>query len=491
MSDAMTAERGTRPTGAEPATLGEESHRTKGLLRLTMACNERCPFCNVPMEDYARPTPPAAEIDAQLQAFLDDGAETLTISGGEPTLLRKRLVELVRRARAGGVRFVELQTNAVLLDDAYAAELADAGVTSAFVSLLSHVPERHDTLAGLEGAFPRCLRGIDAMLDHGIRVTLNPVTASLTQELVADYVDFVAARLPRVHFISLSAVQPHGRARDGVAELLPDYGVLGPRIREARARAEVHGLELVNPYCGLPLCIGWDDALDQCVEAFEARAGGWRDTHGLDNVGNKAHGEPCRTCALRTRCGGAWHAYWEVRDGAGIHAPITTVEPWFDGADHSEGQAVVAAPGGLDEAALARLDAEAQPTVWCWTDRLDTAEAARLLASGCTDLALELDSLDPEAVRPALRAVRWLLAEGARLQPQTRLRVLVGLRPSDATNPTALVRTGALCAALGVDGLRILSAAPVWRRAADLLRSQHAGLDVAAVAARPLAQGAR
>ena len=35
----------------------EDSHRTKGLLRLTMACNERCPFCNVPAEDYARPTP--------------------------------------------------------------------------------------------------------------------------------------------------------------------------------------------------------------------------------------------------------------------------------------------------------------------------------------------------------------------------------------------------------------------------------------------------
>lgn len=491
MSDAMTAERGSGPAAGDREVVGEQSHRTKGLLRLTMACNERCPFCNVPMEDYARPTPPADEIDAELQAFLDDGAETLTISGGEPTLLRKRLVELVRRARAGGVRFVELQTNAVLLDDAYAAELAEAGVTSAFVSFLSHVPEHHDALAGLKGAYPRCLRGIDALLDHGIRVTLNPVTASLTQELVPAYVDFVAERLPRVEFVSLSAVQPHGRAREGVAELLPDYAVLGPRIVEARARATLHGVELVNPYCGLPLCIGWDDALEQCVEAFEARGGGWRQTHGLDNVGNKSHGEPCRTCALRTRCGGAWHAYWEVRGGAGIHAPLLTVEPWLDGAEEAEGQAVVRAAGGVDDAVIAALDAAAQPTVWCWTDRLVAGDASRLLASGCTDLALELDSVDPAEVAPALRAVRQLLAEGAELQPQSRLRVLVGLRPAPATNPAALVRTGAVAAALGVDGLRILSAAPVWRKAADLLRTQHAGLDVAAVAARPLAQGAR
>ena len=135
-------------TVADSRPAGEASHRTKGLLRLTMACNERCPFCNVPAEDYPSLTPPAADTEAELQRFLDDGADTLTISGGEPTLLRKRLIPLVERARAGGILYVELQTNAVLIDGAYAQALATAGVTSAFVSFLSHVPELHDTLAG-------------------------------------------------------------------------------------------------------------------------------------------------------------------------------------------------------------------------------------------------------------------------------------------------------------------------------------------------------
>ena len=44
----------------------EESHRTKGLLRLTMACNERCPFCNVPMEDYPQRHTPEPELRAQI-----------------------------------------------------------------------------------------------------------------------------------------------------------------------------------------------------------------------------------------------------------------------------------------------------------------------------------------------------------------------------------------------------------------------------------------
>ena len=56
---------------------------------------------------------------------------------------------------------------------------------------------------------------------------------------MSDYVDFVAARLPRVRSISLSAVQPHGRAADNL-ELLPDYDVLAPVVRKARERAHHH-----------------------------------------------------------------------------------------------------------------------------------------------------------------------------------------------------------------------------------------------------------
>lgn len=465
---------------------GEESHRTKGLLRLTMACNERCPFCNVPAEDYDKLTPSLEATRAELREFLDAGAKTLTISGGEPTLLRKRLIPLIREARAGSVDFVELQTNAVLIDDRYASELAEAGLTSAFVSFLSHVPEHHDALAGLEGAYPKCLRGIDALLDHGIRVTLNPVTAHRTQHLVADYIDFVAERLPRVTFISMSAVQPHGRARDASAELLPDYAVLGDSIREARRRAAAHGIELVNPYCGLPLCIGWDDALECSVEAFEARGGGWRNTQGLDNLGNKSHGEPCQACALRTRCGGAWHAYWAVRGGSGISAPVEVVEPWWEGAVGAPSQAVVRAPGGITRDTLQALDDGAEPTVWLWTDRLSKGDAGRLLRSGCTDLALELDTLDPAVLAPTLAVARRLLRAGHILQPQTRLKVYVAFRPEEATNPRAVQRAVSLAAMLGVDGVRILAPPGRWQRVSAWLAEQHPGLSIRAGRARRL-----
>ena len=43
----------------------EENHRTKSMIRITMACNERCPFCNVPMEDYNSSTITPSEQENQ------------------------------------------------------------------------------------------------------------------------------------------------------------------------------------------------------------------------------------------------------------------------------------------------------------------------------------------------------------------------------------------------------------------------------------------
>ncbi|MCP4805165.1 MAG: radical SAM protein [Proteobacteria bacterium] len=361
----------------------EESHRAKGLVRLTMACNERCPFCNVPAEDFpSRPTPDD-EIEAQLQEFVAAGEKTLTISGGEPTLLRARLVTLVQRAKELGLVHIEVQTNAVLLTPERAQELAEAGVTSAFVSLLSDVPELHDELAGLAGAFPRCLAGIDALLDAGIAVTLNPVFAAQTQGRVPAYVDFVAERLARVRHISLSAVQPHGRARDHL-DLLPDYAVLGPGIRAARQRAEQHGITLLNPYCGLPLCAGWDEDVEHSVEALDAATG-----PGLDNHGNKSHGAPCRSCAWRPRCGGAWHAYWTHRGGSGLAAPLEKTPPWTGPRLQDQGATRWqrmehrwdALESGVTDIALR----------WDPADRKTLARARRHLQSHATGITLGVD----------------------------------------------------------------------------------------------------
>lgn len=443
----------------------EHNHHTKGLLRLTMACNERCPFCNVPVEDYERPTPADAEIDAQLDAFVAAQAQTLTLSGGEPTLLKRRLLRVISEAKRRGIPFIELQSNAILIDTDYAEALAQAGLGSAFISLLSDVPALHDRLAGLEGAWERCLRGIDALLAAGIRVTLNPVTALETQERLPDYIEFVASRFPQIRSISLSVVQPHGRAA-GQYDLLPNYAILGPAVREARARAVLYGIELLNPYCGLPACVGWSDALAQSVEALEARDVAASAT-GLQNSGNKRHGPPCTHCVLRARCGGAWFAYWDQYGASGLQAPAQLKGPWVG---VSEWEAVVLAPGGPKPESLIALAMAEKPFVWLWTDQLSVRMADALLSQSFGGLALELPG---SAIRQAaaLKGMYHFLLKRRQGLPQRQAALWLGLRQPGVLEAQ---QAAGLASVLKIDVLYLLlSQTAGWEPMCAVLSAQY------------------
>ncbi len=419
-----------------------------------MVCNERCPFCNVPAEDFSTRPMPIEDIRAQIQDFVAGGQQTLTISGGEPTLLKRLLLQTILEARTAGISFVELQTNAVLIEGDYAAALKEAGLTSAFVSLLSDVPVLHDQLAGLPGAFPRCISGIEALLDEGIAVTLNPVTAAITAARVPDYVDFVAHRLSGVRTISLSAVQPHGRAAKNL-DLLPDYAVLGPAIREARRRADVHGITLLNPYCGLPRCVGWEDGA-HCAEAAEAAEEDYQAPN-VENVqANKLHGAPCRDCGLRTRCGGAWRAYWDRFAGSGLRAPLPRRTPW-------EGGEGIRAFNGDFPAGWAE---DARVGVFLWVDRLRAEDLPKLRRAKLRDLAVE--GWD----RETLRTVRSLLATPEPL-PQRQFRV-AWLLPADAL---LLERIG-LLSVIGVDTVFLEGTDGRLSALAALLRGQFPSLTI-------------
>ncbi|MCK6519024.1 hypothetical protein L6R46_28675, partial [Myxococcota bacterium] len=217
-----------------------------------------------------------------------------------------------------------------------------------------------------------------------MRVTLNPVLAAPTQTLLPDYLRFVAERLPGVKSVSVSAVQPHGRARQNL-HLLPDYALLGPAVREAQALALSFGVELLNPYCGLPLCVGWAEAQDRSVEALEAELGGAKALN-IQNEHNKRQGAPCRRCALRTRCGGAWLEYWAERGGSGLKAPLLAAPPWSPAAADPGAQVV--------SDTLDTLSPDAAPTRWWRTRSLAPGDAGRILGSAATDLALRLDPQD-------------------------------------------------------------------------------------------------
>ena len=69
----------TQPADSRPV---ERHHLTKGLVRLTMACPERCAFCNLPVEDQPSTEPTAAQLDDAVAAVGTGGGGPCALSGG-------------------------------------------------------------------------------------------------------------------------------------------------------------------------------------------------------------------------------------------------------------------------------------------------------------------------------------------------------------------------------------------------------------------------
>jgi Fe-coproporphyrin III synthase len=148
---------------------------------ITAACNLKCVHC---YSDSTTARHPCELTTAQAKGVLDDLAAykvpVVLFSGGEP-LMRADLFELLEYAGQKGLRTV-ISTNGTLLDDAAAKRLRELNLSYAGISLDGIGPV-NDSFRGVEGAFDRTVKGIEAAQRAGLRAGLR---LTLTKRNLAD-----------------------------------------------------------------------------------------------------------------------------------------------------------------------------------------------------------------------------------------------------------------------------------------------------------------
>lgn len=287
-----------------------EQNLTYQILRLGLECNAKCLFCNVPYESCMRDRISTSQAKKMiLSLFKDNPGVRLDISGGEPTL-REDLAELISFASKKGIKDIQLQTNAIeLADNDYAKALKESGLQKVFVSLHSCNPAIHDYLLGLKGAFKNCVNGIRNAIENGMEVTLNPVITAKSYKELPLYLGFVKKTFPEIKCISLSVIQPRGRAWIN-KQLVPRYQLISPYIKKGLGLGAKYGIVINNPYCGLPLCIGgWHKYLEHCAEYAQNSLKMKSDHRYKDNNNDKIKGRQCTLCRLDRFCNGVWKEY--------------------------------------------------------------------------------------------------------------------------------------------------------------------------------------
>ncbi len=154
----------------------------EGSMEVTLRCNLRCAHCY--LGDYRSGIPELRELSlAEIRNILDQitdaGCLDFLLTGGEP-FVRPDILEIYDYARKKGL-LVTLFTNGTLLTPQIADHLADLPPFGMEITLYGATRETYERVTGIPGSFEHCLRGIDLLLERGIRLNLKTMLLTLNQ----------------------------------------------------------------------------------------------------------------------------------------------------------------------------------------------------------------------------------------------------------------------------------------------------------------------
>jgi len=216
---------------------------------VTDRCNLRCQYC-MPAEGIPfLPHPEILryeEIEHLIRIAAHLGITKVRLTGGEP-LLRKGIIDFIRRVRQiAGVRAVSLTTNGILLDQ-YARALKDAGVAYLNISLDTLQRERFQQITRFD-QIDQVLQGIHAAQEAGFeRIKVNAVAIrGWNDDELFDFVTFADQQALEVRFIEYMPFPGNDWRQDGfisAAELrarLSQQYQLVPLSGDPAAAAQVY-----------------------------------------------------------------------------------------------------------------------------------------------------------------------------------------------------------------------------------------------------------
>ena len=271
-------------------------------LTVTLRCNNRCPFCP---RTTLRHVDAGEDLDDRLRS-LRRRSRRVVLTGGEVTVLDD-VVGLVRRCRDLGFEEVGIVTNGrALAHDGTVAQLVDAGLTEACVTVYDLRAEVHDGLTGVQGSLDETLAGLDQLLSVGsLPVRVNTMLCARN-----------AVGLP---------ILLEGLAERGVAEFLVGDAVMSDAFDEPVAYRDVARLAralAAHPrlrrarviWRGFPLCVLRPLPGVVCEPQDVATAsveGDDLDAYFAEFASHFAHVDACQRCALRGTCPGPQIRYVE------------------------------------------------------------------------------------------------------------------------------------------------------------------------------------
>lgn len=257
---------------------------------VTERCNNYCLMCSQPPRDINDDQ----LIDELLEAIPLMSSETssVVITGGEPTLLGERLLEVLNAFRCylPNTAIHVLSNGRSFRDVDYAKAIGGIKHPDLMIGIpvYSDISSKHDYVVQADGAFDDTIRGIINLKAAGVRVEIRVVLHKLTYARLPELARFIRRNLIFSDQVALMGLEMTGFTRGNLEKLWIDPKDYQPQLRSAVAILD--GANMAVSIYNHQLCI-----LDESLHRFSRKS--------ISDWKNEFMPE-CNDCTRKRECGG-------------------------------------------------------------------------------------------------------------------------------------------------------------------------------------------
>lgn len=275
------------------------------VLFITNQCNSNCIMCPDSETARLRPSVITKDFLLQLIGLIPGDTRFLTITGGEPTLMKWDLCEILLACREHFERtsFLLLTNGRSFSSDEYREKILECVPDRIRFGIPLHAPEAalHDRISGIPGSFAQTTYAL-LHLQHRITLEIRIVVSKLNYRFLHEIAAYIANHYPQTKVVCFMGLELLGSAALRRDMLWIDYSETIAALDAAAKILISSGIDMKiynYPLCSLPNHL-WSLAV-QSISDYKT-----------------SYRPECASCSVRSACGGFFSSTVKYK-GISVH----------------------------------------------------------------------------------------------------------------------------------------------------------------------------
>ena len=270
----------------------EEKEDTSALIYVTNQCNSNCIMCPDSVKLRTRPNEVTMENLLEQIGEVNPEAEHVDITGGEPTLLKEQLPELIEAVfrQAPDAEVLMLSNGRSFAVGGYTERFSAFAHRRLKIEIPIHgdCAELHDRIAGCPESFVQTRAGIHHLLEAGVEVGIRIVVSRMNYSRLNELIWFISREFPEIKYVNLMGMEVLGNAWKNREQVWIEFDEVKDSLQQAVEQCFVCGI--IPSLYNYPLCL-FDRKYWYCyrnsISDYKIR-----------------YFEECEKCTEKSRCGG-------------------------------------------------------------------------------------------------------------------------------------------------------------------------------------------